>query len=142
MTELDTTPTPAGPGREDDAGVSAADSVLAARASAAGQHIAGLIAAAELDTVGTPRKLPMDLWPDADPELVAEVWSRALAVGVRAGQFMGVPRFYRDKLTRLQSVLSEAGYAAMGRTMGPVLSAAQRAPEWHPVDAELGRDHE
>jgi hypothetical protein len=83
----------------------------------------------------------MDLWPDADPVLVQEVWSRALAVGVRAGQFMGTPRFYRDKLAALQRQLAEAGFHAMGGAMGPVLSVAQRAPEWHPADGEDGREH-
>jgi hypothetical protein len=130
-----------GPGPERGEDVAAADAVLAARAVSEGERIAGLILAAQLDTVGTPRKLPMDLWPDADPDLVAEVWARALAVGVRAGQFMGTPRFYRDKLAMLQRRLEEAGYAAMGRGMGPVLSVAERAPEWHPADGEEGREH-
>lgn len=119
----------------------AVDAVLAARARADGESIAGLILVAQLDTVGTPRKLPMDLFPDDDPEVVARVWARALVVGVRAGQLMAAPRFYRDKLTRLQGQLAEAGYAAMGRTVGPAVEAAWRAPEWHPVDGEEGREH-
>ncbi|MFF7527276.1 hypothetical protein [Streptomyces pseudovenezuelae] len=117
------------------------DGVLAGRAGVAGEYVAGLIAAAELDTVGTPRKLPMDLWPDQDPALVQEIWNRALVVGVRAGQLMAAPRLYRDKLTRLQGELAEAGFAAMGRTVGPAVGAAWRAPEWHPVDGEDGREH-
>ncbi|MFF1298105.1 MULTISPECIES: hypothetical protein [unclassified Streptomyces] len=136
MTDLHTTPSAAA------AVDPAADAVLAARAAAAGEHLAGLIAAAQLDTVGTPRKLATDLFPDDDPETVARVWARALAVGVRAGQLMGTPRFYRDKLATLRGQLEDAGYAAMGRTMGPVLSAAERAPEWHLVDGEFGREHE
>jgi len=119
----------------------AVDAVLAARARSDGESIAGLILVAQLDTVGTPRKLPMDLFPDDDPEVVARVWARALVVGVRAGQLMAAPRFYRDKLTRLQGQLEEAGYAVMGRTVGPVVGAAWRAPEWHPVDGEDGREH-
>jgi len=122
----------------------AVDAVLAERARADGEFIAGLILAAELDTVGTPRKLPMDLWPHADPEvrkLVAEVWSRALVVGVRAGQLMAAPRFYRDKLYRLQGELAEAGFAAMGRGVGRSLPVALRAPEWHRVDGEVEREH-
>lgn len=124
--------------------VPAVDAVLAARAVSVGEHLAGLIAAAELDTVGSPRKLPMDLFPHPDPEvqaLVMEAWRRALVVGLRAGQLMAAPRFYRDKLTRLQGQLAEAGYAAMGRTVDPVVRAAWRAPEWHPADGGEGREH-
>lgn len=117
------------------------DLVLAGRAVSTGEHIAGLIAAAQLDTVGTPRKLPMDLFPDDDPEVVARVWQRALVVGVRAGQLMGSPRFSRDKLARLQGELLEAGHAAMSGMVGRSLSAAERAPEWHPADGESEREH-
>jgi hypothetical protein len=141
MTELDTTRTPAGPGPEGDA-AAAVDAMLAARASEAGAYIAALIVAAELDTVGTPQKLPMDLFPDDAPDTVIRVWARALAVGYRAGQLSPSPRFYRDRLATLQALLDEAGYAVMGRTLGPVLAVAQRAPEWHPVDGEFGREHE
>lgn len=119
----------------------AVDAVLAGRAVSNGERIAGLILAAQLDTVGTPRKLPMDLWPDADPELVQAVWARALVVGVRAGQFMGVPRFYRDKLYRLQGQLSEAGYAAMGGAVGRARVVAECGPDGHPADGEEGREH-
>jgi len=143
MTELEVSPgTPAAePGPEVGDAVSAVDAVLAARALREGDRIAGLIAAAELDTVGSPRKLPMDLWPDADPELVAEVWARALVVGVRAGRFMSAPRFYRDKLHTLQGRLAEAGFRAMGRAVEPAVAAAYRVPERHPVDYEDGREH-
>jgi hypothetical protein len=119
----------------------AVDVVLAGRAVAAGEHLAGLIVAAELDTVGTPRKLPMDLFPDADPELVQEIWNRALVVGVRAGQLMAAPRFYRDKLVRLQGQLADAGWAAMGGVAGRCLPVATRAPEWHPADGDIEREH-
>jgi hypothetical protein len=122
----------------------AVDSVLAARAVSDGEHIAGLILAAQLDTVGSPRKLPMDLFPHPDPEvqaLVQEAWSRALVVGVRAGKLMASPRFYRDKLATLRGQLEEAGHAAMGRAMGPAVAAAHRAPVRHPVDGELEREH-
>lgn len=117
------------------------DLVLAGRAVSDGERIAGLIAAAQLDTVGTPRKLPMDLWPDADPELVREVFERGVIVGFRAGRFFGAPRFYRDKLASLQRRLAEAGYAAMGRVAGPAATAAYRAPEPHPADGEIEREH-
>jgi hypothetical protein len=141
MTGLDTTPTPAGPAPEGDSAPLAVDGALAARAVSEGERLAGLIVAGQLDTVGTPRKLPMDLFPDDDPETVARVWARALVVGVRAGQLMGTPRFYRDKLATLQAQLDRAGFEAMGRAMGPVLSVAERAPEWHPADGEVEREH-
>jgi hypothetical protein len=54
---------------------------------------------------------------------------------------MASPRFYRDKLARLQGQLAEAGYAVMGRTVDPAVRAAWRAPEWHPADGEDGREH-
>jgi hypothetical protein len=123
---------------------SAVDAALAARARADGEFIAGLILAAELDTVGSPRKLPQDLWPQSDPalqELVQEVFQRGVAVGFRAGRFFGAPRFYRDKLASLQGRLVEAGYAAMGRGVGPAVAAAYRAPEWHRADGEVEREH-
>jgi hypothetical protein len=120
---------------------SAVDFVLAGRAVSTGAHIAGLIAAAQLDTVGTPRKLPADLFPGVDPAVVQEIWDRALVVGVRAGQLMNAPRFNRDKLARLQGQLTEAGFLAMGGMAGQSRVAAERAPEWHPADGEDGREH-
>jgi hypothetical protein len=132
--------TPAVPDAVPDA--AAADAALAARARSDGEFIAGLILAGQLDTVGTPRKLPMDLWPDADPALVVEVWSRALAVGVRAGRFMSAPRFYRDKLASLQGQLAEAGFEAMGRAAERAVAAAYRAPVAHPADGEDQREHD
>lgn len=131
-------PEGAGPAEAGEAGT---DAVLAARARASGEFLAGLIAAAELDTVGTPRLLPHDLFPDYDPEVVRAVWERALVVGVRAGQLMARPRFYRDKLSRLQGELEEVGFAAMGRTVCGPLSAVARYPELHVVDDEAARGH-
>lgn len=112
------------------------DAVLNGRNVAAAVRIAGLIAAGQLDTAGSPRKLPMDLFPGADPDVVQAVWERALVVGVRAGQLMSAPRFYRDKLDRLQGVLAEAGFRAMGRSVGRA-----RATVGHPVDSEDGQEH-
>ena len=117
------------------------DAVLTGRAMSSAEFLAGLIAAAELDTVGSPRKLPVDLFPDVDPLVVQRVWERALVVGVRAGRLMGAPRFHRDQLARLQGELREAGHHAMGGLVGRSVSAVERAPEWHPVDGEDGREH-
>jgi hypothetical protein len=118
------------------------DLTLAGRAVSTGQHVAGLIAAAQLDTAGTPRKLPRDLFPGVDPEVVQEIWDRALVVGVRAGQLMAAPRFNRDRLARLQGELTQAGFLAMGGMAGRSRQVAERAPAWHPVDGEVGRSHE
>lgn len=103
-----------------------------------GAHIAGLILAAQLDTAGTPRKLPMDLFPGVDPAVVQEIWDRAMVVGVRAGQLTAAPRFNRDKLARLQGQLLEVGHQAMSGMVGRPLLVAERAPEWHPADDEVG----
>lgn len=113
------------------------DTVSAGRAMSTAEYLAGLIAAGQLDTVGSPRKLPRDMWPDVDPVLVQEIWQRALVVGVRAGQFMVAPRFHRDKLARLRGELSEAGHRAMGDLVGRSLSVVER----HPADEGEGREH-
>lgn len=135
MTEISVPPSAAVPDAEVEVGY--VDAMLADRNAGAAVRIAGLIAAAQLDTVGSPRKLPMDLFPGADPEVVRVVWERALVVGVRAGRLMGAPRFYRDKLLRLQGVLADAGFAAMGRSVG----RARAAVVGHPVDSEDGLEH-
>ncbi|MFD9443449.1 hypothetical protein [Streptomyces sp. NPDC060001] len=125
-----------------DGGDTAVDLTLAGRAVSSGPWIAGLILAAELDTVGTPRKLARDLFPGTDPAVVQEIWDRALAVGVRAGQLMAAPRFNRDKLARLQGELVEAGHAAMGG----MVAVPVRQAEWMPgggleADGESAREH-
>lgn len=117
------------------------DAVLAARAMADAEHIAGLIVAGQLDTAGRPEKLPADLFPDDDPEVVARVWQRALVVGIRAGHMAQSPRFRRDQLARLQGELQEAGDFAMAGLVGCSRRVADAAPVWHPADAEEGREH-
>jgi len=121
--------------------VARGDAVLDARNAAAAVRLAGIIAAAELDTAGSPRQLARDLFPEFPPEMVQAVWDRALVVGVRAGQLMQAPRFYRDKLHRLQGELAAAGFAAMGRSSGRVLHGPAAFPELHVVDDEEARGH-
>jgi len=127
--------------------VARADAVLAGRAVSSGEFLAGLILAAELDTVGRPGKLPADLFPefpDADSALIQAVWKRALAVGLRAGQFRGAPRFHRDTLARLQGELEAAGHAAMAGMVARSLSAMSGAGvpvEGLDADVESGREH-
>lgn len=117
------------------------DAVLAGRAMSSGQFIAGLIANAELETAGRPEKLARDLWPEADPVLVQEVWDRALAVGFHAGRVSAAPRMFRDQLDRLAGVFAAAGFHAMGG----LVSRSRRlvAPEGtsHPADGEAGQGH-
>lgn len=145
MTTTPDLPTPATPAADAaPAGVVEVvqvDAVLTGRAMSSAQFLAGVMLAAELDTLGTPRKLPADMFPGADPEMVQEIWDRACVVVWRAAQFAAAPRFNRDKLARLQGELVAAGHHAMGGMVGRSLSLASRAPEPHPADDETGREH-
>lgn len=136
MTEISTTPAP--PSAE-DAGfeVLRADAVLVGRAVSAGMFLAGLIANAELATVGSPDKLPEDLFPEDDPDTVRRVWERALAVGLHAGRRSASPALYRDEMDRMSALCAEAGYRAMGRSVARSrrLVASELT---HPADAEQG----
>lgn len=118
-----TAPTTATPDQAD------VDQALAARAVTDGERIAGYIAAAMLDTVGQPTKLPQLLFPDLPAEQVQQVWQTALTVGLRAGRLSAAPRFYRDTLARLQTALAQAGYEAMARTAHRAATAAAAEPE-------------
>ena len=111
------------------------DAALVARASSSGVFLAGLIANAELETVGRPDKLPADLFPHVDPAVVQAVWDRALAVGLHAGRVSAAPRLYRDQFARVQAVFEAIGYSAMGRAVGRSLRLV--AP--HPADGEGAR---
>ncbi|MGW0948460.1 hypothetical protein ACWD4O_38720 [Streptomyces sp. NPDC002623] len=105
------------------------DRALDGTAHTSAAFLAGLIAAAMLDTVGRPAKLPDLLFPDLPPEAVQRVWDTALAVGYRAGRLAVAPRFHRDTLARLRDALSDAGYTAMARTAGHTARAAAAEPE-------------
>ncbi|MFF7190582.1 hypothetical protein ACFZAR_36430 [Streptomyces sp. NPDC008222] len=136
-TEIPTTPAPA-----DDAGfeVMRADAVLTGRAMSSGQFLAGLIARGELETVGTPSKLPQDLFPGVDPVVVQEVWDRALAVGVNAGRAYWAPRLHPEELESVRGVLADAGFHAMGGAVGRSQRVVERA-RVHPGDGEIAREH-
>lgn len=112
------------------------DAALVARASSSGVFLAGLIANAELETVGRPDKLPADLFPHVDPAVVQAIWDRALAVGLHAGRVSAAPRLYRDQFARVQAQFAEVGFEAMGRAVGRSLRLV--AP--HPADGETSRD--
>ncbi|MGW4270778.1 hypothetical protein ACWEGQ_00070 [Streptomyces seoulensis] len=139
MTELDTTPVAVSAEEQQEFEVMRTDAVLAGRAMSSGQFLAGLIAHAELETVGRPDRLAVDLFPGVDPVVVQEIWDRALAVGLHAGRRAGAARFYRDELDRVAGLLAEAGFVAMAG----LVSRSRRlvAPEVHPSDGEDGRGH-
>lgn len=118
--------------------VLSADAVLVGRAASAGMFLAGLIANSQLATVGSPDKLPEDLFPEDDPDTVRRVWERALVVGLHAGRRSSSPALYRDEMDRMSAALVEAGYRAMGRSVAR--SRRLVAPELrHPADGEAGR---
>jgi hypothetical protein len=142
-----TTPSPAdgfpeGPVLEDAAfETMRTDAVGAGRAMSSGAFLAGLIADAQLATVGRPEKLAADLFPDVDPVVVQQIWDRALAVGLYAGRRSASPRLYRDEMDRIAGQLEDAGFHAMGG----LVSRSRRlvAPEAvsHPADREAEREH-
>lgn len=128
------TPTP-----HPTAAVAAVDRALAARCTSSGHYLAGLVAAAMLDTVGQPEKLPALLFPDLDPDAVERVWTAALPVGFRLGRLVDNPRWTADALDRLRAALADAGYQGMGD-----LAARSRntlAVPAHPADADSVREH-
>ena len=116
------------------------DSVLTGRAMSSGQYLAGLIVRGELETVGTPDKLPADLFPEADPVVVQTVWDRALAVGVHAGRAYWAPRLHPDELEATRAALTDAGFHAMGGAVGRSKGLVERA-RMHPGDGEIAREH-
>ncbi|MEZ7005634.1 hypothetical protein [Streptomyces sp. AD55] len=114
------------------------DAVLTGRAMSSGEFLAGLIAHGQLETVGRPDRLARDLWPDADPVLVQEVWDRALAVGLHAGRRSVSPGLFRDELARVAGALSEAGFHAMGGSVARSRRLVVRGVSSHPVEGDGG----
>lgn len=136
MTDLDTTPVAVSAEEQAEFEVMRTDAVLTGRA----MFLAGVLAAAETDTVGGPLKLPTDIWPDADPALVLAIWERACAVTWRTAQMAASPWLYRDRLESLRGQLLEAGHEAMGRSVQRSLGLVAR-DGMHPADGEDGRGH-
>lgn len=116
------------------------DTVLADRHTTSGQWIAGLITAAELDTLARPDRLPADLFPDAPPELVQAIWDRALVVGIRAGKYMHAPRFHRDQLARHQQALTDIGHTAMAARITAALNLIQPTDDASTLNSAPGQD--
>lgn len=119
-----------------------ADSVIASRSMSAGQFIAGLLAAAELESAGTPEKLPAETWPDVDPVAAQEIWNQACLVAWRAARYAGSSRLSAERLQALQDQLAEAGFHAMAQTVGRSRQLVARAASVHPGDGQIARDHE
>lgn len=114
-----------------------ADAVYVGRASSSGEFLAGLIVNGQLHTAGRPERLPADLFPEVDPEVVQRIWDRALAVGLYAGRVSAAPRLYRDQMARHAAELEAVGWEAMGRAVDR--SRRLVAPELtHPADGESG----
>ncbi|MFF9287469.1 hypothetical protein [Streptomyces griseosporeus] len=118
-----------------------ADAVATGRAMSSGEYLAGILAAAQLDTAGTPRKLPADLWPEVDPVVVQEIWDRACVVAWRAAQFASSAWLHRDRLEAVRGQLAEAGYEAMARSVQRSLRVVVPGSGVHPADGESGRGH-
>ena len=118
-----------------------ADAVLTGRAMSSAEFLQGLIADAQLATVGRPDKLAVDLFPDVDPAVVQRIWDRALAVGLHAGRMSAAPRMFRDQMARVEGLFEAAGYNAMAGSVAR--SRRLVAPELgvHPADADMGREH-
>lgn len=111
------------------------DAMLCGRASSSGEFLAGLILNGQLETVGRPDRLPQDLFPHVDPDIVQAIWDRALAVGLHAGRVSAAPRLFRDQMARVQGQFAAIGYAAMGRMVG----RSRRLVAPHPADGETVR---
>jgi hypothetical protein len=134
----------------DDAGEAAAfqsmrtDAVLTGRAMSSGQFLAGLIATAELETVGRPARLPADLFPefpDADPALVQAVWDRGLAVGLHAGRLSAAPRLFRDQMDRVAGEFEAAGFNAMAGSVRRSRALVAPVREGLAADVEIAGEH-
>jgi hypothetical protein len=140
MTENPTTQ-PISPETKASFEVMQVDAVSAGRVMSSGAYLAGLLAAAQVDTAGTPRKLPADLWPEVDPVVVQEIWDRACVVAWRAAQYAGSAWLHRETLAGLQTQLEEAGHVAMAGLVGRSREVVVRSGLVHPADGEVGRGH-
>ena len=127
------------------AGVPSVDGVLAGRHVSAGAYLAGLMAAAEVETVGRVDRLPRDLFPEADPVLVQAVWDRACVVVWRAAERYFAARQDPQVLRELQAGLEAAAYHAMAGLVCDAVRVSRRAgavhPAEHPADGRFEREH-
>jgi hypothetical protein len=117
------------------------DLVLAGRHVSTGQYLAGLMAAAELETAGRVDRLPRDVFPDGDPVVVQEVWDRACAVAWRAAERYFTARQDPAVLAELRAGLEEAGHHAMAGMVARSLAVVRTAGLAHPADGLVEREH-
>lgn len=143
MTEISTTPVPSDDAAAEDAAFETmcTDAVLMGRAVSSGQYLAGLVASAELETVGRPEKLPADLFSGEDPAVVQRIWDRALAVGFHAGRLSAAPRLFRDQMDRVAGQFEAAGFNAMAGSVRRSRALVAPVREGLPGDSETGREH-
>ncbi|CAM5492762.1 MULTISPECIES: hypothetical protein [Streptomyces] len=91
------------------------------------------ITAATLEAIGRPRLLPTALFPDADPEVVEQVWQMAFMVGFLGGKRTAESRRWEhERLTAARDQLADAGFVAMAERIARILPP----PVEHPADAE------
>ena len=112
--------------------------MVTGQAVSSGEYWAGLLAAALVDTAGSPLKLPMYMWPDQDAVVVQEIWDMACVVAVRAAQFAASPRLHGARLQMLQAQLTQAGFDAMG---GSVARSRRLVEGVHPADWDMAGEH-
>ncbi|MFE1767286.1 hypothetical protein ACFW81_24090 [Streptomyces angustmyceticus] len=111
----------------------AVDHALAERAVTSADMLTGVLAAATLDVLGQPTKLPTVLWPDVPPEVVTAIYEHGLRVGYRAGRIVSAPTWEPEALDRLRTALADAGYRAMTRQVAVTASHGR-----HHTGAEVG----
>jgi hypothetical protein len=115
------------------------DRILAQRCTSHGDYLAGLIAAALLDTVALPDRLPTALFPDTHPDVVDQIWRLALTVGFRAGRLAVRPAFTPEHLARIHHDLTAAGHHAMATLVHRTAHTHPPAP--HPADHDQTPGH-
>lgn len=111
------------------------DAALAGQAMSLGVFLAGLIANAQLQTLGRPDKLPQDLWPHVPPEVAAEIFQRGVAVGLHAGRTSDNAYLFRDQMARTQAEFESIGFMTMAR----LVRRSRRLVSPHPADGETAR---
>ncbi|MFC9736126.1 hypothetical protein [Streptomyces roseolus] len=110
------------------------DRMLADRAATSAEFLAGILAAGMLDAAGQPSKLPADLFPDTDPDVVQKIWNAAIVAGYRMGRISARPQWDAAGLRRLRAELANAGYEAMSGQVDRSLATLQ-----HPADTSTPR---
>lgn len=106
--------------------VAAVDQALAHRNVTSADMITGVLAAATLDVLGQPTKLPTALWPDVPEEVVTAIYEHGLRVGYRAGRIVSAPTWEPEALDRLRTALTDAGYAVMASQVTVTASHGRR----------------